>query len=203
MSRLKPKWRLLAIVLALSAFLATFYVAYAGIVQWSREQPATLTTIVAVPLASSTMSLFRDEALSVPLTENDVLEFVEIAFEPPLAGFGGSSDTKTFFLRNDSSDISLSVLNVCCPGIFDPATGEFVTSWHVFGECCPEAPIPPGESQRIFIHLHSLQRAVAEAQFTVVIGAVGETTANGQGVSTISPQLQAVLDSAAQEEPGQ
>ena len=203
MSVLKRKKGLLAIGLAVAAFLATFYVAYAGIVQWSTEQPGTLTAIVAVPLPTSTMSLFKDEALTIPLTGNDVLEFAEIAFVPPLTGFGGSSDTKTFFLRNNSTDTPLSVLNVCCPSIFDPDTGEFVTSWHVFGECCPVQPIPPGQSQRIFIHLHSLQRAVVGAQFTVVIGAVGETTAAGAGVATISPQLQAVLDSAAHDEPEQ
>ena len=62
MGVLKRKRGLLAVGLAVAAFLATFYVAYAAIVQWSREQPATLTTIVAVPLASSTMSLFQDEA---------------------------------------------------------------------------------------------------------------------------------------------
>ena len=101
MSRLKPKWRLLAIALGVSAFAATFYVAYAGIVQWSREQPAALVTIAAVPLASSTMSLFQDEALTDALTENEVLQFVEIKLEPPLTGFGGSSETKTLFLRND------------------------------------------------------------------------------------------------------
>ena len=41
MSRLKPKWRLLAIALGVSAFAATFYVAYAGIGQWGREQTAS------------------------------------------------------------------------------------------------------------------------------------------------------------------
>jgi len=203
MSRLKPKWRLLAIVLAVAAFLATFYVAYAGIVQWSREQPATLTTIAVVPLASSTMSLFKDQALTDPLTENEVLQFAVVKFEAPLAGVAFSSDTKTLFLRNDSPDIPLSVLSVCCPSILDPVTGEFVAAWHVFGECCPEAPIPPGGSQRIFFRVFSARQAVAGAQFTMVMGAVGETTAAGAGVTTVSPQLQAVLDSAAQEKPEQ
>ena len=67
----------------------------------------------------------------------------------------------------------------------------------------PECPFSPGGSQAIFISVFKVQQAVAGAPFTVVIGAVGETTDAGAGVSTISPQLQAVLDSAAQEKPEQ
>ena len=203
MSRLKPKWRLLAVGLAVSAFLATFYVAYAGIVQWSREQPATLSTIAVVPLASTTMSLFQDAALTVPLTENDVLQFAVVEFAPPLSGVAFSEDTITLFLRNDSPDIPLTPLRVCCPGIFDPVTGEFVASWGVFGEFFPPEPILPGQSQRIFVEVFNPRKAVVGVDFTMVIGAVGETTNAGAGVSTISPQLQAVLDSTAQEKPGQ
>ena len=203
MGVLKRKRGLLAVGLAVAAFLATFYVAYAGIVQWSTEQPATLTTIAVVPLASSTMSLFQDQALTDPLTENEVLQFAVVKFEPPLSGVAFSSDTKTLFLRNDSPDIPLSVLSICCPSIRDPDTGDFVAAYQVFGECCDETPIPPGGSQRIFIRVFSAQQAVAGAQFTVVIGAVGETTNGGAGATTISPQLQAVLDSAAQEKPEQ
>ena len=199
MGVLKRKRGLLAVGLAVSAFLATFYVAYAGIVQWSREQPATITTIAAVPLASSTMSLFQDAALTDPLTENEVLEFVAIALQPPLTGFG--FERITLFLRNDSTDIPLSVIQICCPGIFDPATGARVASLNVFGECCPQEPILPGQSQRIFVDVFGVQLGFTGVQFTVVIGAVGETTAAGAGLVTISPQLQAVLDSAAQEKP--
>ena len=199
MGVLKRKRGLLAVGLAVAAFLATFYVAYAAIVQWSREQPATLTTIVAVPLASSTMSLFQDEALTDPLTENEVLQFVLAQLAPPLPT-GSAFDRITLFLRNDS-DTPLSFLRICCPPILDPTTGEFVAAYQVWS--FSKAPIPPGGSQEIFIDVFDARQTVAGAQFTVVIGAVGETTANGQGVSTISPQLQAVLDSAAQEEPGQ
>ena len=150
MSRLKPKWRLLAIVLGVSAFAATFYVAYAGIVQWSREQPAAFTAVLSASLPTSTMSLFQDAALTDPLTENEVLDFVATALLPPLTGFGGSSETKTLFLRNDSADIPLSVLDVCCFGIFDPDTDEFVSSYQVFGECCPMIFRPGQPSTPIF-----------------------------------------------------
>ncbi len=201
MGVLGRKWGFLAVGLAVSAFLATFYVAYAGIVQWSREQPATLTTIAAVPLASSTMSLFQDEALTDPLTEDEALQFLLVQLVPPLpAGVG--FDRITLFLRNDSPDTPLSLFRNF-ERIFDPVTDEFLAAYQVFGECCPEAPIPPGGSQRIFIDVFDVQPAAAGAQFTVVIGALGETANGGAAVSTISPQLQAVLDSAAQEKPGQ
>ena len=203
MGVLKRKRGLLAVGLAVSAFLATFYVAYAGIVQWSREQPASLTTIAAVPLPTSTMSLFRDAALTDPLTENEVLDFVAVALQPPLSGIARSETRATLFLRNDSADTPLSVLRICCPSIIDPATGKFVAAYHVFTECCPEDPIPPGGSQAIFIDVFDIQQGATGVQFTVVIGAVGETTANGAGAATISPQLQAVLDSAAEQKPGQ
>lgn len=43
------------------------------------------------------MSLFQAEALTDPLTENEGLDFVAIALQPPLAEFGFSFDRATFF----------------------------------------------------------------------------------------------------------
>ena len=119
---------------------------------------------------------------------------------PPLPT-GSAFDRITLFLRNDSPDTPLSFLRICCPSIVDPDTEEFVAAYQVWS--FSESPIPPGGSQAIFVDVFDAKQTIAGVQFTVVIGAVGETTANGQGVSTISPQLQAVLDSAAQEAPGQ
>ena len=85
MSALKSKQYLLLAIIGVSAFLATFYVVYAGMipVQWSREQPSAAVVGATVEvLDPSSMKLYQDEGLSDELTAGETLEFPVPQFQP-------------------------------------------------------------------------------------------------------------------------
>ena len=207
MGIIKRKWNWFAIVLAVSAFMVAFGIAMAATVQWSREQPATLSSVAADVLPSDSMTIFRDEALTDELVQGEVLEFPTlISFQPPLTGFvEGNTTSINLWLRNDS-EIPLAVLRICCPGIFDPVTGEFLASYSVdpiLPCCAPANPIQTGEVQQIQVTIFEPEQDFENISFTVIIGAIGEVTDDGVGVTNISPQLRRVLESSAAQGPEQ
>ena len=200
MNVLKSKWNLLAIVLGISAFLGTSYVAYAAFVQWSREGHGTITSSPVDVLPPEAMTLFQDEELTDELLPDEVLEFAPVLeFQPPLDGLIGfdQRSSVTLFLKNDS-DINLSFLNICCPAIRDPVTRDFWGSYATnLSECCN--PIPPGEDRMIQIQIFNLRPGIFGEEFSFVVGALGEMTDGGEGVATLSVALEEILKSANQE----
>lgn len=208
MNRIKTKkWYVLAIVLATSAFMVAFGIAMAATVQWSREQPATVSSVAADILPSDSITIFQDVELTDELAQGEVLEFPTlISFQPPLTGFvEGNTTSINLWLRNDS-EIPLAVLRICCPGIFDPVTDERLTSYSVdpiLPCCAPASPIQTGEVQQIQVRVFQPKQNFENTSFTVIIGAIGEVTDDGAGVTNISPQLQRVLESSAAQGPEQ
>jgi len=193
MDWIKSKWYILSLVLGVSAFLAAFGVAYAGFVQWSREQPSKATSQAATVLAPESMKLFQDAGLTDELTADEVLEFPAVVrLQPPLQR--STSAWVELWLRNDS-DIPMNLLSI---SVRDPQQGLDGWTWSV--ECCN--PIQPGQARQIGIGIY-LRQDVVEVEFSTVIGAVGEVTEEGQAVTTISPQLQAILDAAKQQKSGE
>ena len=131
MGKLKSKRYLLAVVLAMGAFGAAFYIVFAQMtpVQWSREQPATAVGVAAQILPPDSMTLFKDEALTDELTAADILQFPVILLQPPLNLQGArfeDSTTVRVWLRNDST-VPLIPVEFSQPVDFrDTQTGRFL-----------------------------------------------------------------------------
>ena len=195
MSRLKSKRYLTAVVLALSVFVASFYLAYAGVVQWSREQPSTVIIVDAVSLTSTAVTLFQDEELTDELTADEILVFQQLRFQPPLDEWYSNYAAAILYPRNDS-DIPLDLFGV---RIVDPDTGEPLEG--MSGTSCGPCLIEPGEAGYLRLSVHG--PSLFGIDFSVIIGMVGETTDAGGGVDTLSPQLQHILEAVAKQEAGQ
>ena len=176
MSALKSKQYLLLAIIGVSAFLATFYVVYAGMipVQWSREQPAAAVVGATVEvLDPSSMKLYQDEGLSDELTAGETLEFPVPQFQPPLDQLPQVRKANVpLWLKNESNIPLAPIAGFCCIDVFDSQTGERVGAYGITDEgCCGE--IPPGEARKLRIELHPDGEVIGR-QFTIVIGALGE-----------------------------
>lgn len=191
MARLKGKRYLLAIMLGVAAFLATFFVVYAGFVQWSREQPTQVLGVSVQVLDPGAMKLYTDLQLTNELTSTDVLEFSVPQLQAPLDQFSTSlRPERELWIKNDST-VPLSVFEFCCKNIIS-STGSFLGRYDVFLDCCN--PVQPAQSKRLRVILRDTNSGIFSDQFSIVIGALGES---GDGMA--SPlSVQEILENVAE-----
>ncbi len=151
MGRLKSKWNLLAVVLAVSALLTVFYIAYASVVQWSRAQSITFASVSVDVLDPTAMTLYQNEALTDELTAEESLEFKMLQYQPPLDKILGQGAKVQLWVRNDSE----TPLNLVEGNwkIFDPnnAESELGTYFVNFEQGQSGNPIQPGEARKLWV----------------------------------------------------
>ena len=182
MSGLKPKWRLLAIVLAVTGFLVAFGVALAATVQVSREIGSTVSVGVAVVLPEANLVLSHDDAGTNAVT---ALSFDMVKLTLPLntEGLG-----QRIFIRNDATT-ALTIVQPC-HGVFDGddeiagaeighlnATIRTLGTEEFRGSACDrDATIAPGETVIADLHICCVPPELAPGaySFTAVFGALGD-----------------------------
>ena len=163
MGKLKTRRNLLALILALGAFAATFTVIFAVVVpvQWSRQQPVVVKGIILKALPDNAMRIFEDPGATKEITSGDVLTFEVLQAQPPLDRiFGGGG--RELYIRNEP-DVPLSLVE----GNFKILEGGY----ELKAVCC--GPIKPGEVREVFIAVNVVPESFRKG-FTLVIGAIGE-----------------------------
>ena len=182
MSRLKPKWRLLAIVLAVVGFLVAFGVALAATVQVSREIGSTMSLVVAVELPDADLVLSHDDAGANPV---GTLSFEAVKLVHPCRSQGLN---QRIFIRNDTAT-TLTIIEPC-RGIFDDdveiegteighlnaTIRTLVTEEHRGTVCDGDVAIAPAETVIADLHICFLppDLALGAHSFTAVFGAIGD-----------------------------
>ena len=181
MSRVKPKWRLLAIVLAVVGFLVAFGVALAATVQVSREVGSTLSVVaVDVVLPEANLVLSHDPEGTIPVT---ALSFELVKLQAPLEP---RRPNQNIFIRNDATT-TLTLIEPCRE-VVDAATtlrlGHMNVSIHTLATeefrgsaCGGVAAIAPGETVGANVHINDVDPGLAagDHSFTALFGAIGET----------------------------
>ena len=181
MSRVKPKWRLLAIVLAVVGFLVAFGVALAATVQVSNSVPSSVSVVEAQVIGPENLVLSHDDA---GLNLVTALSFELVKLQPPLE----TRDVgQRIFIKNASAN-ALTIIGPC-QTVFDNdvevAGGEIGfmnvsirtlgTETHR-GEACGEnVAIAPGETVIADVHVCCFEPGltIGAHNFTAVFGAIG------------------------------
>ncbi|MBI2170485.1 MAG: hypothetical protein HYU30_00465 [Chloroflexi bacterium] len=193
MTMLKSRKYVVALGIAVAAFVATFYLAYAGAVQWSREQPATVKVIPAVALSDTAITLYTDSKFTQELTPGGLIVFRQLRFLPPLDKFLAPTQVRATIWGKNNSEIPLSLVGFCCQEIRDPDTNAFLGYYGV-GTSSWE-PVQPGQTRAFwFIDIQNIQPGLAGKEFSVILGATGEIV---DGSSSLSLELEQVLKDAA------
>jgi hypothetical protein len=196
---LKSRKYMVALGIAVAAFVATFYLAYAGAVQWSREQPATVKVIPAVALSDTAITLYTDSKFTQELTPGGVIVFRQLRFLPPLDKFLAPSEVKAIIYGRNNSEIPLNLVPIWSQPILDPVTlaplGYYYVSPVSGPWCCGPVQVQPGESRAFFtITIQNIQPGLAGKEFSVILGATGEIV---DGMGSLSVELEQVMKDAA------
>ena len=179
MSTLKSKRYLLAIILGLGAFLIGLAVVYAGLVQWSREVPASFTRAEVTVLSPAAIELFEDAGLTTPLTN---IDFRVVDWQPPVDRLLGTAPEDIFFWAYNASatgdipaGLPLTIVSHVWQGVFN-AGGDLVGSVLVVADN-DSVPLAPGTSRRVVAQFDPTDQVLAQgsADFTLVVAATGET----------------------------
>ncbi len=172
------------VVVGVIAALMSFGVAYAAMVQWRKEVPATVVRTPVTVLPGNAMGIYFDKDCTDSVEE---LNFKAPEWQPPLDKFAPSRDEIPVFIRNNS-DYTLRLVESPPQHLHAMVNGEEThvgnVDWYLNWRELKPLPdekrerlkgvvVEPGEVLPAIISLHLESEVSDEFSFTVTFGAVG------------------------------